>query len=61
MAGRKPLPEDMKKVKLTITITRDTKNYLDVASKETGNNISELVEKMISSYRRAKNKNIKKK
>ena len=48
MAGRKPKPEDMRKVKMTITVKPETRAYLNKASERTGNNVSQLVEDIIS-------------
>ena len=60
MAGRKPLPKQMKKVKLTVTIKPKTRDYLDEVAMQTGNTISEIIERAVNTYRKVEENKAKK-
>ena len=52
--GRKPMAEDRKKVKLTLTVRPDTRNCLEDIADEHGLSMSEMVGKFVSDYVEAK-------
>lgn len=61
MAGRRPLPKQMKKVKLTVTIKPKTRDYLYEAAMQTGYSISELIERaIIKTYIKVEENKVKK-
>lgn len=61
MAGRRPLPEKMKKVKLTVTIKPKTRDHLDEVAMQTGYSISELIERaIIKTYIKVEENKVKK-